>query len=299
MRRILLAAALLIVGLRGEGAVLYEQPAQTTGVFYHSSWWDPDGSNYDEYVWDRFVLGSDADVDTIRWRGTHDAAYGGDTPVVNFWVAVYGSSVGGTQPDVSHPPLFEYETAGNAGQTYAGVFGGRTFYDYRFALPTSFHAQAGVPYWVQIEAWQNGYPGWSIAAGSGGDNYHFRCQHLTLKSEQGVPTGCWFTSPSGDAAVSNAGDPPAAPALTIYGATPNPTSGDRLRLAFLLPRSGPAELSLHDAAGRLVARRTVSDPIAGMREEAIPEARALPAGVYYARLRQGAEIRTTKVMVVN
>ncbi len=91
-----------------------------------SSWWDPDGSNYDEYVWDRFVLGYDADVDSVEWRGAYDPAYGGNSPVVNFTVAIYASSVGGSEPDVAHPPLVEYENSGNAGEMYAGVFGGTT-----------------------------------------------------------------------------------------------------------------------------------------------------------------------------
>lgn len=101
---------------------------------------------------------------------------------------------GGSQPDVSNPPLVEYETGGNAGETFAGVFGGTTMYDYRFTLPASFHALAGVKYWIQFEAWQSGFPGWSIATGTGGDAYHFRCQHLTAGPDKGTPTGCWFTS---------------------------------------------------------------------------------------------------------
>jgi hypothetical protein len=95
-----------------------------------------------------------------------------------------------------------FELRRQAGETFAGVFGGTTMYDYRFRLPASFHALAGVKYWIQIEAWQSGFPGWSIAIGTGGDAYHFRCQHLTAGPDKGTPTGCWFTAPSGDTAFS-------------------------------------------------------------------------------------------------
>ena len=47
----------------------YQQPPGSGGVSYVSSWWEPDGSNYDRYVWDAFSVGADADVGSIAWRG--------------------------------------------------------------------------------------------------------------------------------------------------------------------------------------------------------------------------------------
>jgi len=305
MKRIMLAAVLVMLGAQAHAGVLYQQPPNASGGFYKSSWWDPDGSNYDEYVWDRFVLGFAADIDSIGWRGAYDGSAGG--PAVNFTVAIYGSSVGGSQPDVSNPPLVEYESGGNADQTYAGVIGGVTMYDYRFALPTAFSAQAGVPYWVQIEAWQWGFPDWSIARGTGGDGYHFRCQHNNTPSlGGGVPTGCWFTAPSGDAAftlitaaVTGVEAPELPIGLVLSGAVPNPSRGDRLEIAFSLPDAAPAVLSLFDVGGRRVALEEVGALGAGSHVLNIAARNRLAPGIYFARLSQGVRSEMVKMVVMH
>ena len=301
MKRIALAAAFVMLGAQADAGILYQQPPDPSGGFYKSAWWDPDGSNYDEYVWDKFVLGSSANVDTIAWRGAYGGTAGG--PAVNFTVAVYGSIPGGSQPDFSQPPFFEYDVGGNAGETYAGVFGGTTMYDYRFALPLPFPAQAGVPYWVEIEAWQWGFPDWSIARGTNGDGYHFRCQHNNLAT-RGVPTGCWFTAPSGDCAftlLSNAPTDVAAPLVAsdfaLRGAVPNPSRGDRLQVSFSLPNAAPAELALFDVSGRRVVRRDVGGLGAGAHVVDLAGAVPLAPGVYFARLTQGVKVQMAKVIV--
>lgn len=304
MNRILPAALLVTLASTADAGVLYQQPPDPGGTYYRSSWWDPDGSNYDEYVWDRFVLPQDAGVEWIEWRGTYNSAFGGGTPVVNFTVAIYGASVGGTQPDVANPPLAEYEVGGNAGETFAGVVGGATMYDYAFTLPAAFPAQAGVPYWVQIEAWQNAYPGWSIARGTGGDGYHFLCQHLTLEPRNGVPTGCWFTAPTGDAAFTlgnatgtgvdasqGAGD------LALDGALPNPSRGGPLHVSFSLPGGEPAALSLFDVGGRRVAHRSVGSLGAGGHVVDLAPEEPMAPGIYFVRLTQGSRSRMAKVVV--
>ncbi len=310
MRRVLLprtlvmAAMLAIICARADATVIYQQPGNPAGGFYHSSWWDPDGSNYDEYVWDRFVLASNADIDSIGWRGAYDPAYGGDTPVVNFTVAIYGSIPGGSEPDVAHPPLVEYETGNNAGQTYAGVFGGVTMYDYRFTLPATFHTQAGVYYWVQIEGWQWGFPGWSIAKGTGGDGFHFRCQKLTNGPDTGVPPGCWFTLPSGDAAFKLLAAPSTGveeesgtAEFALRGPSPNPSRGDRLEVSFRLVDAAPAELVLFDVGGRRVASREVGALGAGSHVVDMAADRPIEPGIYFARLSQGGRAQVIKVTV--
>jgi len=304
MKQALLAAVLAMLCTQASASVLYQQPPDPNGGFYHSSWWDPDGSNYDEYVWDRFVLGSNADLDSVNWRGAYDPAYGGNSPVVNFTVAIYASIAGGSEPDVAHPPLVEYETGSNAGETYAGVFGGATMYDYRFALPVAFHAQAGIPYWVQIEGWQWGFPGWSLARGTGGDGYHFRCQHLTEDSKDGPPTGCRFTAPSGDAAftllttaVTSVDSPQLPAAFALRGALPNPSRGDHVEVSFSLPDASPAELSLFDVAGRHMAFKEVGALGAGPHAVDLAGRVPIKPGIYFARLSQGARSQMVKVIV--
>ena len=305
MKRILLAAFLGTWGTQVHADVIYQQPPDPNGGFYRSSWWDPDGSNYDEYVWDRFVLDNDAEVDSVGWRGAYDPAFGGSSPVVNFTVAIYASIIGGSEPDLAHPPLVEYQTDSNAGEAYAGVFGSATMYDYRFALPVAFHAQAGVPYWVQIEGWQWGFPGWSIARSTGGDGHHFRCQHLTDGFDGGPPTGCWFTAPSGDAAfmllsttVVSVDAPPIATDFALRGALPNPSRGDRVEMSFNLPNAAPAELALFDVAGRQVAFQEVGALGAGPHVVDLAGRTAIPPGIYLARLSQGTRSQTVKVVIM-
>jgi hypothetical protein len=308
MKRIMLAAILAMFCAQADAGVIYQQPPRASGGFYHSSWLDPDGSNYDEYVWDKFVLASAADIDTIEWRGAYDPAFSGaGGPVVDFWVGIYGSIAGGSEPDVAHPPLVEYQVGGNAGETYAGVFGGATMYDYNFALPVAFHAQAGVPYWVHVEGWQWGtYPDWSVAAGTGGDGSHFRCRHVTNNPVADVPTGCSFNTITGDAAftllttaVAGAEDAPGTADFALSGPLPNPSRGDRLDVLINLPDTASAELSLFDVGGRRVAFKQVGALGEGPQVVDLAAWGPLEPGIYFVRLSHGGRSQRVKVIVTH
>ena len=154
--------------------IIYSQPPNSGGGLLPSSWWNPNGSDYDTYVWDAFTLQTAHAIGEIRWRGGYDLAHGSGIPVQNFSVAIYPSTLGGVQPDVLNPPLVQYRTGGNAGETLAGTFGGTPMYDYTFTLPKAFQAAAGTKYWVQIEAFQSGLPDWGITLSVIGDGEHFR-----------------------------------------------------------------------------------------------------------------------------
>jgi hypothetical protein len=159
----------------GSAGVVYSQPPSAAGILYHSSRWDPDGSDYDQYVWDDFTLGSTQTISKVSWRGGYDPKmFGSGGPVVDFTVSIFASIPAGTQPDVVSPPLVRYHTGGKAGETQAEVVGTTTMYDYSFTLPTPFQADAGTKYWIQIEALQHHIPDWFIAAGTGGDGNYFR-----------------------------------------------------------------------------------------------------------------------------
>ena len=300
MKQILLVVMLVCFGARTDASVLYQQPPNPSGGSYVSSWWDPDGSNYDQYVWDAFSLSTSADVRSIRWRGT----YGTSGPVSNFTVAIYASIPAGTQPDVGQPPLVEYDTGGNADQTYAGVFGGATMYDHSFTLPVAFQAQAGVRYWLQIEGWQAGFPDWSLAAGQGGDGSHFLCEHLNLASALGVPTGCWFTTRTGDTAFTLYSTPAtdmdirADEALRVLVA--NPSRGDRLDVLFSLPNAAPApaQLALFDVAGRRVISQDVGRFGAGLHVVNLARQAPISSGIYFIRLVHSGQAVTTKTTIV-
>ena len=91
----------------------------------------PNGTDYDHYVWDSFSVPTAQAVTEIRWRGGYDpnmAYWGGD--IVNFRVSIYESTPGLAQPLLGpgYPgtpaTLVAYDTGNNAGETSAGVFGG-------------------------------------------------------------------------------------------------------------------------------------------------------------------------------
>lgn len=154
---------------------IFTQPVDPAGKLFQSSWLDPDGSDYDQYVWDNFTLQSDQSITEIDWSGGYDPAkFGSGGAVLDFSVEIFGSSAAGLQPDVINPPLAQYQTGGKAGEVSIGVVGGTPMYSYAFSLPTPFTATAGVKYWVQIEAFQHGAPDWGIAAGTGGNGSYFR-----------------------------------------------------------------------------------------------------------------------------
>lgn len=155
--------------------VVYSQPHAGNDKLLQSSWWDPDGSDWDQYVWDNFMFPTAQTVAEIRWRGGYDPThFGRGGPVVDFRVEIYPSIAAQIEPDMVNPPLVRYHAGGNAGETTVGVFGSTTMYDYQFTLPRPFQAAAGVKYWVQIEAYQHGIPDWGLAAGTGGDGGYFR-----------------------------------------------------------------------------------------------------------------------------
>lgn len=163
----------------GANFPLYSQPHDLTGTLHQAS---GNGNDYDQFAWDDFTLDTTATILEIQWRGGYDpqvmwAGYG--YPVLDFSVSIWGTIAG--QPDFTIPPLivYDYDTGiGNAGETFVGDFGGGTFgptkmYDYTLILPTPFTVQAGVRYWIVIEAFQVGIPDWGLAQGTGGNGVGF------------------------------------------------------------------------------------------------------------------------------
>lgn len=305
MKPLLLIASLALLGSGADAGVLYQQAPNPAGGSYVTSWWDPDGSNYDQYRWDAFTLPANANLQAVEWRGTFGAA---GAPI-DFTVAIYASIPAGTQPDVGRPPLVEYTAGDNAGQTYAGTFGGVPMYDYAFPLPVAFAAQAGVKYWLQIEAWQSGFPDWAIAAGLGGDGSHFLCEHNNIVIDPGelaggVPTGCWFTSRTGDAAFTLLGgavgvdEGAGAAGIALAGVFPNPSRGERLDVTFRLPDGAPAQLALFDVIGRCVARVEVGTLGAGTHVVDLARRAPLGPGVYLVRLARAGQNALARVVVV-
>lgn len=210
--------------------VVLDQPHNGSGTIFRSAWLDPDGSAWDQYIWDGFTLPAATAITEIRWRGGFDPAYAGaGGPVVGFTVELWSSILGGSQPDIGSVfapnPLRHYVATGNCAQTQAGTFGGVPLYDYRFALPAAFQAAAATKYWVRIHAWQHGIPDWGFAAATGGDGSYFR--KIAEYQYQSAPGDAAFSILSSSAAsftISAAVAPAGAGTINGAGAYPANTT---------------------------------------------------------------------------
>jgi hypothetical protein len=95
-------------------------------------------------------------------------------------------------------------------------------------------------------------------------------------------------------------NPPATPALAFAPPAPNPARGS-VRLSFNAPAAGTLSVAIFDAAGRRVrdlSRAVPAGPVElawDLRDEA---AHVLPAGLYFASVRLGAERATRTVLVL-
>jgi hypothetical protein len=92
---------------------------------------------------------------------------------------------------------------------------------------------------------------------------------------------------------------PGALSFALAGARPNPAPAANLQISFTLAAPGAAELDLYDLAGRRVAGRSFTALAAGEHSEVIPGAATVRAGIYWVRLRQGAQSAKARIAVVN
>ncbi|MGE0481667.1 MAG: dockerin type I repeat-containing protein [Phycisphaerae bacterium] len=229
----------------GIADIIYAQPPSPSGGLFQSSWWDPDDSDWDMHAWDDFTLSAPRAITEVTWRGgyIYGGAYGG--PVVNFTVAIYPSIAAGSEPNVVNPPLIQFETGGNAGQTYAGTVGGTAMYDYHFTLPSPFQAAAGTRYWVYILGWQHGIPEWGLCNATGGNGSHFRF----------VRGAHMYQMAPGDATFTLLGTD--APTRTIT-ATVSPVDAGSVQGAGAYPIDSTAWLAAIPSAGWTFVRWTES-----------------------------------------
>lgn len=92
---------------------------------------------------------------------------------------------------------------------------------------------------------------------------------------------------------------PARPgaALALEGLRPNPAIRE-LRVEFTLASAAPAALELLDASGRRFMNREVGSMGPGRHRITVDLGSHLSPGVYWLRLRQGLEMRTTRAVVL-
>jgi hypothetical protein len=88
-----------------------------------------------------------------------------------------------------------------------------------------------------------------------------------------------------------------SPALALGRVFPNPAR-DELFVSFTLPDAEPALLELVDVAGRRVAGRAVGAMGPGSHVVGLGHGLSLESGLYFVRLRRGAQSQTTRVAIV-
>ena len=247
----LLAALLLFLPLdmsAAPAAVIYQHaPNPSSGAFRQSSVWGENGSDWDQVVWDSFILSSPTTIREIQWRGGY---FRGPAAVTNFEVSIWPSIPAGIQPDIIAGPLARYQTTGNANQTPAGTAGGVAMYDYKFTLPAGFAANAGTKYWVQIFAFQNNLPGWGLADGLGGNGSHFRC--ISAAADK------FYQSAPGDTAFALLDQATVPVTITVNR---NPTSGGTVTGAGIYPPGTMVTVTATPASGRSFISWTESNVV--------------------------------------
>jgi hypothetical protein len=86
--------------------------------------------------------------------------------------------------------------------------------------------------------------------------------------------------------------------FALEGVRPNPTRGNGLNVAFTLPTGATAALELLDVSGRRVLSREVGSLGAGRHTVNLAGGRKVAPGLYWVRLSQGANRRSTRVAVI-
>jgi hypothetical protein len=117
----------------------------------------------------------------------------------------------------------------------------------------------------------------------------YRLSAVDVHGNEGASS---MTSTEGIAAV---GDERLAFGLERVG--PNPSRGDRLRVAFTLAEPGAAHLLLLDVTGRRVAEQDVG--ALGTGRHVVELGSGLAPGLYVVRLDQGARVRALRVAVLD
>ena len=249
---------LLLSALYAQAGVVFGQTHDGSGTLHHSSRYQPNGTDYDQFVWDSFSVTNAQAVTEIRWRGGYNpgwAYWAGQ--VANFHVSIYASIPGLSQPFLGpgypHTPatLIAYDTGNKAGETSAGVFGGVEMFDYHLTLPTPFQAAANTVYWVQIEAeFVNGIPSWGFANGAPNGSHFRRIPNQADYYFQIAPGNAAFCIVTSD-----------GPVYTI-AANASPVEGGSVTNTGLYPENSAAPLIATPNAGYAFVNWTENGAVA-------------------------------------
>ena len=65
----ILLLCLCLSALCARAGVVFDQPHDGSGTLHHSSRYQANGTDYDQFVWDSFSVTEAQAVTEIRWRG--------------------------------------------------------------------------------------------------------------------------------------------------------------------------------------------------------------------------------------
>ncbi|MBP8136630.1 MAG: hypothetical protein KAY61_00385 [Candidatus Eisenbacteria bacterium] len=168
-----------------------------------------------------------------------------------------------------------------------------------FAAPSSTLAQSGGVYDMSWNKIANG----GVPQASGGA---FTLSGTVGQADAGVLAGGTYRLNGGfwnGVALRQLLDVPDAPVarpvrFALRGFPSNPVTRSGLEVTFALPNDAPAVLDLIDVHGRSVRSRVVGSLGAGEHRVRFEQPENVGPGVYWIRLRQGAEQRVMKAVVL-
>lgn len=167
MNRLFGLAILAVAASQSFGqTILYDKMTDSTDTIITSSWLTPDGTDYDSYTWDDFMLPAESTITEVWWRGGNSTTPMGG--ITGFTIRFYESIAAGTQPKITQRPESEtsadylkgYRVTGVANET---AVPGTSLYEYHTNLSTPLTLQANTKYWVKIVADMTVLPFWGMA----------------------------------------------------------------------------------------------------------------------------------------
>ena len=133
------------------------------------------------------------------------------------------------------------------------------------------------------------------AAAEGTDYLGFEDRSVTA----GRRYGYRLETPDGAAFGETWVDVPGAAGFALLGIRPQPAGPGDLKVAFSLAEAGSVRLELFDAGGRCVRSRNLGRLEAGAHEASLERDTRIGAGIYFARLTQGARRASMRVVVLH
>lgn len=182
----------------------------------------------------------------------------------------------------------------------------RVFADGTGNLPgNGFHVQGPIAAATDTIFIQNlnGVLGASTAADSTNPNYQTLGNVLTITGVVHYAGNTFRVCPRNGADIINHGNiagVPTEPAQLTFGVHPNPAR--RATLSFTLPRDADIELGIFDVSGRKVVELAKGSFPAGSYTKGWAgrgsDGTQVPAGVYFARLRVGQDVRSVRTVLL-